>query len=69
MRRYRHAGESRGCVGGEILNRGSEWRRWEPHIRVPGTMMNNQFSGPNAWHDYLATASEDEQVINQASLL
>ena len=23
--------------------RGSEWRRWEPHIHAPGTVMNNQF--------------------------
>lgn len=36
-----------------MLNRGSEWRRWEPHIHAPGTVMNNQFSGPNAWGDYL----------------
>lgn len=37
-----------------MLNRGSEWRRWEPHIHAPGTAMNNQFSGPTAWDDYLA---------------
>jgi len=36
-----------------MLSRGSEWRRWEPHIHAPGTAMNNQFSGPTAWHDYL----------------
>ena len=35
------------------MNHGSEWRRWEPHIHAPGTVMNNQFGGPNAWHDYL----------------
>jgi len=22
-----------------MLNRGSEWRRWEPHIHAPGTVM------------------------------
>src|SRR5688500_3827264 len=36
------------------MNRGSEWRRWEPHIHAPGTVMNNQFRGPNAWDDYLS---------------
>ncbi|AMZ75248.1 phosphotransferase [Pseudomonas fluorescens] len=36
------------------MHRGSEWRRWEPHIHAPGTAMNNQFSGPTAWEDYLA---------------
>lgn len=41
-----------------MLNRGSEWRRWEPHIHAPGTIMNDQFKGPNAWEDYL-TALEN----------
>ncbi len=36
-----------------MLNRGSERRRWEPHLHAPDTGMNNQFSGPNAWDDYL----------------
>jgi energy-coupling factor transporter ATP-binding protein EcfA2 len=36
-----------------MLNRGSEWRRWEPHIHAPGTAMNDQFTGPTAWDDYL----------------
>ena len=37
-----------------MISRGSEWRRWEPHIHAPGKVMNNQFSGPMAWHDYLS---------------
>src|ERR1700704_6553471 len=32
----------------------SEWRRWEPHIHAPGTVMNNQYRGPTAWDDYLS---------------
>ena len=36
-----------------MLNRGSEWRRWEPHIHAPGTVLNNQFGGSNAWTNYL----------------
>ena len=36
-----------------MISRGSEWRRWEPHIHAPGTIMNNQFTGPTAWRDYL----------------
>lgn len=49
---------------GEImLNRGSEWRRWEPHIHAPGTVMNNQFSGPNAWDDYLTALEQATPVI------
>jgi hypothetical protein len=40
------------------INRGSEWRRWEPHIHAPGTVLNNQFGGGDAWPNYL-TALEN----------
>ncbi len=46
-----------------MLNRGSEWRRWEPHIHAPGTVMNNQFSGPSAWDDYLTALEQATPVI------
>ena len=46
-----------------MLNRGSEWRRWEPHIHAPGTVMNNQFGGPTAWHDYLTALEQATPVI------
>ena len=46
-----------------MLSRGSEWRRWEPHIHAPGTAMNNQFSRPNAWDDYLAALERATPVI------
>lgn len=36
-----------------MVNRGSEWRRWEPHIHAPGTVLNNQFVGPDPWGSYL----------------
>jgi energy-coupling factor transporter ATP-binding protein EcfA2 len=38
-----------------MLNRGSEWRRWEPHIHAPGTVLNNQFGCGDPWGNYLAT--------------
>src|SRR5689334_22652509 len=38
-----------------MITRGSEWRRWEPHIHAPGTVLNNQFVGSNPWDDYLRT--------------
>lgn len=40
------------------INRGSEWHRWEPHIHAPGTVLNNQFGGGDAWANYL-TALEN----------
>ncbi len=47
----------------EPLNAGSRWNRWEPHIHAPGTVFNNQFEGPNAWDDYLASLEEATPVI------
>jgi len=41
--------------GGAMVNRGSEWRRWEPHIHAPGTILNNQFGGSDPWGSYLTT--------------
>ena len=38
-----------------MVNRGSEWRRWEPHIHAPGTVLNNQFGGGDPWGTYLTT--------------
>jgi hypothetical protein len=48
-----------------MVNRGSEWRRWEPHVHAPGTAMNNQFTGSTAWEDYL-TALESATPIIEA---
>jgi hypothetical protein len=38
-----------------MVSRGSEWRRWEPHIHTPGTVLNNQFGGSDPWGNYLTT--------------
>jgi hypothetical protein len=46
-----------------MVNRGSEWRRWEPHIHAPGTAMNNQFTGPTAWDDYLTALERATPTI------
>ncbi len=46
-----------------MLSRGSEWHRWEPHIHAPGTVMNNQFNGPTAWHDYMTALEQSAPVI------
>ncbi len=37
------------------INRGSQWRRWEPHIHCPGTVLNDQFDGEDPWQDFIAT--------------
>ena len=38
-----------------MINRGSEWHRWEPHIHAPGTILNNQFGADDPWGAYLTT--------------
>ncbi|MBX3571655.1 MAG: AAA family ATPase [Mesorhizobium sp.] len=38
-----------------MIGRGSEWRRWEPHIHAPGTVLNNQFGGGTPWETYLTS--------------
>lgn len=38
-----------------MIARGSEWRRWEPHIHGPGTILNNQFGGSDPWETYFTT--------------
>lgn len=42
----------------DMINRGSEWHRWEPHIHTPGTILNNQFGDNDPWEAYL-TSLED----------
>jgi hypothetical protein len=38
--------------GKEVITRGSEWHRWEPHIHAPGTLLNDQFRS-GEWDGYL----------------
>jgi len=38
-----------------MVSRGSEWKRWEPHIHAPGTVLNNQFGSVHPWQTYLQT--------------
>lgn len=46
-----------------MVSRGSQWRRWEPHIHAPGTVLNNQFSGPDAWDKYLSSLEGVTPII------
>jgi energy-coupling factor transporter ATP-binding protein EcfA2 len=50
------------------LSRGSEWRRWEPHIHAPGTVMNDQFKGPSAWEDYLSALEAATPTIQAIAI-
>ncbi|MFN3930566.1 MAG: TrlF family AAA-like ATPase [Brevundimonas sp.] len=43
-----------------MIERGSEWRRWDLHVHTPGTAMNDQFKGD--WDSYLAAVEAEEDV-------
>jgi hypothetical protein len=36
-----------------VSSSGSHWHRWEPHVHAPGTVLNDQFKGDDAWERYL----------------
>ena len=42
--------------------RGSIWRRWDPHIHTPGTVLENQF-GTATWDEYFTRIEEASPVI------
>ena len=50
------------------LKRGSLWRRWDPHIHSPGTILNNQFTGEDPWGDYFSTLESCSPVIEAIGL-
>ena len=49
-----------------MLSRGSEWRRWDPHIHAPGTLLNNQFGGD--WEAYLSALESRHPVIEAIAI-
>ncbi|UWR55519.1 TrlF family AAA-like ATPase [Phaeobacter inhibens] len=46
-----------------MINRGSQWRRWEPHIHTPGTILNDQFGGGDPWETYLTSIETSTPMI------
>jgi energy-coupling factor transporter ATP-binding protein EcfA2 len=39
------------------------WRRWEPHIHTPRTILNEQFGGPQAWDQYLTLIEQATPIV------
>lgn len=33
---------------------GARWHRWDPHLHAPGTILNNQYRGEDAWEQFLS---------------
>jgi len=40
---------------------GSQWRRWNPHIHAPGTLLNDQFEGE--WEEYLKAIEDATPTV------
>jgi hypothetical protein len=41
----------------DLYESGSEWRRWDPHIHAPGTLLNDDFGGD--WDGFLNKIKEE----------
>ena len=50
-------------LGEMTINSGSIWRRWEPHVHFPGTVLNDQYSGADAWESNLAMLESRTPII------
>lgn len=44
-----------------LFDEGSSWRRWDPHIHAPGTLLNDGFKGD--WETYLARIEKATPVV------
>lgn len=42
---------------------GSLWNRWDPHIHVPGTALNDQYKGSGAMEEFLRRVESSEPRI------
>jgi energy-coupling factor transporter ATP-binding protein EcfA2 len=42
---------------------GSTWHRWDPHIHVPGTILNDGYTGVNPWEDFLTKIEQSNPSI------
>jgi hypothetical protein len=42
---------------------GSVWHRWDPHIHTPGTVLNDQFGGPDPWDQFLTQIERSDPPI------
>src|SRR5688572_22636008 len=42
---------------------GAVWRRWDPHVHAPGTILNDQYKGKTPWDDFCAAIDKRLPVI------
>lgn len=51
-----------------MITSGSQWRRWEPHIHTPETVLNNQYGGSDPWNEYLSRIEQLTPAIEALSV-
>lgn len=48
--------------------RGSEWRRWDPHLHAPGTLLSDQFArqanGVPSWEEFLVRIEQASPAVS-----
>jgi hypothetical protein len=57
------AGESFSQDARGFDTRGSLWRRWDPHIHAPGTLLNDQYGSAQPWEEWLHRIEKSEPKI------
>ncbi len=43
--------------------RGALWNRWDPHIHAPGTILSDQYKGPDPWEQFLSRIEKSDPLI------
>lgn len=43
--------------------RGALWNRWDPHIHAPGTILSDQYKGPDPWEEFLSRIEQSDPPI------
>ncbi|MEK8121675.1 TrlF family AAA-like ATPase [Methylocystis sp. IM4] len=45
------------------IARGSMWRRWDPHIHAPGTILADQYPAEGGWDQFLSRIEESDPPV------
>jgi len=48
--------------------RGSLWRRWDPHVHAPGTVLNDQFKGDDAFAAFIQRLEDAEPGLSAVGI-
>lgn len=54
---------SRGQALTNIVDRGSIWHRWDPHIHTPGTILADQYPAGDGWEQFLSRIEASDPPV------